>query len=142
MPNPVPTLPDDQLIQHLLQLPESYQFDCKRITGKVDKLLETVIAFANSDGGMIAVGLEDPEKAAGPERVFGLDENMLNWDELLRKLKSRITEAEQLPITTNLIACTLRDGSHGVVGILRIGKSSRIHSIVDNGTYVRLQKGN
>lgn len=133
---------DDQLIDQLLALPESYKFDCKRIIGKVDKLLETVIAFANAEGGMIAVGLEDPDKAAGRDRVFGLEENLVNWDELLRKLKSRITESEQLPVTTHQISGTLRTGEVGTVGIVRIGKSPRVHSIVDNGTYVRLQKGN
>lgn len=134
--------PDDQLVDQLLSYPESYNFDCKRIIGKVDKLLETVIAFANSDGGVIALGLEDPDKAAARDRVFGLQENLLNWDELLRKLKSRITESEQLPVTTKQIPATLRDNTIGTIGIVRVSKSSKVHSIVDNGTYTRLQKGN
>jgi ATP-dependent DNA helicase RecG len=134
--------PDDEIIDRLLALPESYKFDCKRIIGKVDKLLECVIAFANADGAVIALGLEDPAKAAGRTRVYGLEENMLNWDELLRKLKSRVTEAELLPVTSQTIPCTLRDGTRGSIGVIRIEKSPRIHSIVDNGTYVRLQKGN
>ena len=57
---------DDSMIERLLSLPESYNFDCKRITGKVDKLLETVIAFANADGGMIAIGMEE-----GVPMMFG-----------------------------------------------------------------------
>ena len=49
--NTAPSIsPDDPLVDRLLRLPESYNFDCKRIIGKTDKLLETVIAFANSDG--------------------------------------------------------------------------------------------
>ena len=95
MSNVAPT--DEQRVDRLLAMPESYNFDCKRMLGKIDKLLETVVAFANADGGMIALGLEDPEKATGRDRLYGLQENLLNWDELLRKLKSRITEAEQLP---------------------------------------------
>ena len=133
---------DDVLIDRILGLPESYYFDCKRILGKVDKLLETVIAFANSEGGTIALGLEDPLKADGRDRVFGLQEHPENWDELRRKLRSRITEAELLPVTLQEIPCTLRNGSVGTVGLVRISKSNRVHSIVDNGTYVRLEKGN
>ncbi len=80
--------PDDQLVDKLLGLSESLHYDCKRMIGKTDKLLETVIAFANSEGGIIVLGIEDPAKATGRERVYGLEENMLNWDEFRRKLKS------------------------------------------------------
>lgn len=47
---------DEQLVDQVLGLPESYSFECKLISGKVDKLLETVIALANADGGIIALG--------------------------------------------------------------------------------------
>ena len=40
-------------------------FDCKRLKDRLTKILETVVAFANSDGGVIALGLEDPDKAQG-----------------------------------------------------------------------------
>lgn len=140
--SPVPPELDDQLVDRLLSRPESYTFDCKRMIGKVDKLLETVVAFANSDGGLIALGLEDAAKATARDRVYGLQENLLNWDELLRKLKSRITEPDQLPCTAHQVPCTLRDSTMGSIGLLRIGKSARIHSIVDNGTYIRMEQGN
>ena len=66
----------------------------------------------------------------------------MNWDELQRKLRSRITDPDQLPHTHQEIGCTLRDGSHGSIVLLKIAKSSRVHSIVDDGTFVRLTKGN
>ena len=47
---------DDALIDRLLQRPESITFECKRI-GKIDRLLESVVALANTEGGMIALGL-------------------------------------------------------------------------------------
>lgn len=86
--------PHDDFVDQLLGLPESYKYDCKRVIGRIDKLLETVIAFANSDGGTIAVGLEDPDKGTGRDRVYGLEEKMENWDEIRRKLTSRITESQ------------------------------------------------
>ena len=133
---------DASIIDRLLSLPESYTFDCKRITGKIDKLLETVIAFANADGGMIAIGMEDPEKADGRERLFGVDEHPMNWDEVQRKLRSRVTEPDQLVWTHQEIGCILRNGSPGLIILLKIQKSSRVHSIIDDGTFTRLTKGN
>src|SRR5712691_2660492 len=99
---------DDALIDLLLDRAESRTFECKRI-GKIDKLLEPVVAFANSDGGVIVLGLEDPDKGKGRDRVYGIQDHPMNWDELRRKLGSRITEPDQLPWTHREIGCTLRD---------------------------------
>ena len=138
-----PTPPfDDALIDKALLEEESYTFDCKRLKDNLTKVLETVVAFANSDGGVIALGLEDPDKAQGRDRVYGIQENPMNWDELRRLMRSRITESELLAWKPQEVGCTLRDGTIGSVVFLRIEKSTRIHSIVDDGTFVRLQKGN
>jgi ATP-dependent DNA helicase RecG len=137
------TLPpkDDPLVDRLLSRPESLTFECKRI-GKIDKLLESIVAFANTEGGIVALGLEDPDRASGRERVYGIHERPMNWDELQRKLRSRITEPDQLPWTHQEIGCTLRTGAHGAIIMLKVAKSSRVHSIVDDGTFTRLTKGN
>jgi hypothetical protein len=50
-----------------------------------------VVAFANSDGGVIAPGFKDADKAQGRDRVRGIQENLMNWDELRRPMLSRIT---------------------------------------------------
>jgi ATP-dependent DNA helicase RecG len=133
---------DDALIDEALDREESYYFDCKRLKEKLAKVLETVVAFANSDGGTIALGLEDPDKGVGRDRVYGIQENPMNWDELRQLLKSRITEADRLQISPNEIGCRLRDGSLGSVVFLRVYKSTRVHSIVDDGTFIRLDKSN
>lgn len=140
-PPPVPPF-DDELIDMALDRAESFTFDCKRIKKDLTKILETVVAFANSEGGTIALGLEDPDKAKGRDRVYGIQENIMNCDELRRLLKSRITEPELLPVTWSEIGCTLRDGTQGSVVFLKAAKSPTVHSIVDNGTYTRFDKGN
>ncbi|MET0112279.1 MAG: RNA-binding domain-containing protein [Limnospira maxima] len=132
---------EDELIDRLLSFPESLRFECKRI-GKVDKLLESVVAFANTDGGWIAIGVEDPDKGSGRDRIYGIQQHPLNWDELQRKLRSRITEPDQLKWSYREIGCTLRDQSHGSIILLKIDRGTRVHSIVDDGTFVRLNKGN
>ncbi|MEI7881837.1 MAG: hypothetical protein WCI95_13310, partial [bacterium] len=48
---------DDALVDQLLGASENYLFDCKRIKDKLTSVVETVVAFANSDGGLIALGL-------------------------------------------------------------------------------------
>ena len=52
---------DDELVEAFLKVPEGPSFDCKRL-GKLDRVIEAVVAFANADGGTIALGLEDPPK--------------------------------------------------------------------------------
>lgn len=99
--NSLPPQPpfDDELIETFLQFPEGYGFDCKRL-GKLDRVIETVVAFANADGGTIALGLEDPDKADGRARVYGIQENPLALDELRRLVRSRIT-----PDVDGLVFC-------------------------------------
>ncbi len=101
-----------------------------------------MVAFANSDGGVIALGLEDPDKASGRNRVYGIQENPMNWDELRRLMLSRITDSGLLVWKPHEVGCTLRDGTVGSLVFLRIEKSTRIHSMVDDGTFQRLDKGN
>lgn len=140
-PPPTPRF-DDGLVDKFLGLEESYRFECKRVKGGVNTILEAVVAFANSEGGTIALGFEDPDKAQGRHRVFGIQENPMNCDELRRQRLNRITEPGELSFQWDEVGCTLRDGSTGSVVFLRIEKSSRIHSIVGDGTWVRLNKGN
>lgn len=132
---------DDVLIDQLLARPETVTFEFKR-TGKIDTLLETVVAFANTEGGIAALGLEDPGKAKGRDRVYGIQSHPMYWDEVQRNLHSRITEPDQLAWTYQEIGCTLRNGQRGSIILLKIAKSRRVHSIVDDGTFTRLTKGN
>ena len=133
--------PDDELVDRLLARRESRTFDCKRVRG-VAKILDCVVAFANTGGGTVAVGLEDPDKAAGRDRVFGLEEKSDDWDEVRRKLRSRITSPGELPVEVQVVGCTLRTGELGTVGILIVSPSRRVHSIVDGPTFIRLDRGN
>lgn len=46
-------------ITALLAAPENRTLDFKRISGKHKKIVETVCAFANSEGGLLALGVGD-----------------------------------------------------------------------------------
>ncbi|HUU84981.1 MAG TPA: RNA-binding domain-containing protein, partial [Phycisphaerae bacterium] len=143
-PSPSPSIPpfDDDLIAQLLDIDESRTFETKRVAGqKLTRALESVVAFANTDGGFIVLGLEDKDRAAGRDRVFGIQENPTAVDELRRLAVQRIT-----PTVAALgfveIGCTLRDGTPGSVMIVRVDKSPGVHSIVADGTWIRLERGN
>lgn len=143
LPAPIEPPFDDDLVDGVLAEPESHDLEFKRLgADKPTRTLESIDAFANSDGGIIGLGLEDPDKATGRARVYGIDENPMKWDELRRLIRSRITEPDLLPCQPMEVGCTLRDGSRGAVVFLRVGRSSRIHSIIDGGTYERLGKSN
>ena len=133
---------DDEFINDLLTIKESKQFEIKRITGdKLTRALETVVAFVNTDGGNLILGLEDPDKGKGRDRVYGIQEKPENIDELQRLIASKITPAiEPPPFFT--IACTLRDGSRGSIVVVSVEKGSDVHSIVLGGTWTRLSQGN
>jgi ATP-dependent DNA helicase RecG len=133
---------DDELIDRLLGLPESLWYECKRIKDKLGGVFDTVVAFANSEGGSVVLGLEDPDKKTGRDRVYGIQENITNWDEVRRLIQIRITDPNLLPLKIIEIGCTLRDGSKGSVVVIQVAKSTMVHSIVGNGTWIRLGKSN
>ena len=86
-----PPVQSTMLIERVLSSPESRTLDVKRVSGKmVQKALETLCAFANTDGGVLVLGIEDPAKAEGVQRIYGVQENPEAVDELKR------TSMEQL----------------------------------------------
>ena len=130
----------------LLRSPESRSLDFKRLgSGKVARMLETICAFANTEGGLLIVGIADPKEtkpADKPQqRLWGLQENPEAFDELQRKCRTQFNP----PIGTisfYRLPCTLRDGSEGHVALVRVGKSEHVHSVVDGGTWSRFDASN
>lgn len=129
-------------LDSVLSRSESNELETKRVSGKmVGKALETVCAFANTQGGWLVLGVEDAAKAQGPQRLYGIVENPEAVDELLRKLRTHV-----LPSVEGLRAlrlpCTLRDGIEGFLVALYVPVSATVHSILDGGTWVRGEKSN
>ncbi len=137
-----PTPPfDDVLIDEVLELPEGHNLELKRIGEKLNRHLETIVAFANTEGGFLILGVEDPRKAKRRERIYGVQENPASVDELRSQIAARITPTLPMP-GFHEIGCTLRDGTPGSVVIVRIDKSPAVHSIVADGTYKRVGSSN
>lgn len=134
------------LVKLLVGLNENNALEFKRVSGKmVSKALETVCALANANGGMLVLGVADVKDFRGTARLFGVEENPEAVDELHRKL---LTEF-QPPIETvrlSRVACVLGNGptkgQPGHLLIVRVGSSRAVHSIVNGGTYTRLEASN
>jgi ATP-dependent DNA helicase RecG len=143
-----PTLAIDSaaLIQQLTALSETRHLEFKRVSGKmVGKALETVCAFANTDGGTLVLGLADLKEFKGDARLFGVEENPESVDELQRKLRSEFLPAIDT-VRLRRLPCTLHNGSaKGQAGhllLVQVGRSSGVHSILNGGTFTRLDAGN
>lgn len=133
---------DDEFVDDLLEYEEGPKIEFKRIVGeKLTRALETVVAFANTEGGFLLLGLEDRNKATGRDRVYGIQENPANVDELRRLVATKITPPIDPPPFTE-VGCTLRDGTTGSIVLVSVEKGVDVHSIALGGTWTRLDRGN
>ncbi len=142
----IPTKESATLLDQVLSRPESRHLEFKRVSGKmVNKALETICAFANTEGGILVLGLADPKEHQGKERLFGVEENPEAVDELQRALGSRF-QPGITGIGLRRIACALHNGSakgqSGHLVLVSVPKSTSVHSVVNSGTFVRLDAGN
>jgi ATP-dependent DNA helicase RecG len=130
-------------IESLLAARESRTLDFKRMGENkvVKKLLETVCAFANTEGGVLALGVADEKHAKGAARLYGVEENPEALDELQRKVRTQFTPSIET-LRFMRLPCTLRDGSLGHVVLVEVPKGDKVHSIVDDGTWTRLDASN
>lgn len=129
-------------IASLLAAHESRTLDFKRVSGKmVGKALEAICAFANTEGGILALGVADEKQEKGIARFYGIEENPEALDELTRKVRTQFHPPIET-ISFVRLPCTLRDGKAGHVVLVRTAKSDKVHSIVDDGTWTRLDAGN
>src|SRR3989344_3569005 len=84
---------NNELIQNILSIPtESRTMEFKRLGSRndgVDKTLQSIVAMANTDGGTIILGVDDPQKTTlkGLNRIFGIEENIELYDEIGRSVR-------------------------------------------------------
>ena len=129
----------------LLAAHESQALDFKRISAKHGRMMDTICAFANTDGGLLVIGVgdvKDLKRGAKPEdRLFGIEENPEGFDDFRRLVMQRF-----VPPIARLhwlrVPCTLKGGLPGNVVLLRVEKSEQVHSIVGNGTWTRMGASN
>lgn len=132
-------------IAALLATTESRTLDFKRISSKHGRIIETVCAFANSEGGLLVIGMGDAKDlkpgTKPASRLFGIEENPEGFDDLRRHAMQRFAPPIERLHWLRL-PCELHDGKPGHIVLLRVEKSERVHSVVGDGTWTRMDASN
>ncbi len=127
---------DAEKIKILLNQPEWEAFECKRVLVEPLKLLTSVIALANTNGGWLVLGLEDPAKAKGAKRLIGISEKPDNASEFLKLITKEI-DPPNIVYQKHEIAITNTNGQPDKIIALRIEKSNNVHSLKKGDTFAR-----
>jgi ATP-dependent DNA helicase RecG len=131
------------ILETILNIPEETQnVEFKRLDGLkvVAKVMETIVAMANTDGGSIVIGIDDPEKthSSGLERIFGIEENKELYDEIVRKFQSIIPPVSGLSTPHEIKV----EDIGKTVAVISIPKATECFHSYENHVYIRLKKGN
>lgn len=135
-------LSTDKLIENILQIPaEDRVTEFKRL-GKdfnVSKALESIVAMANTDGGFLVLGIDDPQKTKlkGADRVFGIEESPEKCDDLSREIQ-RISP----PISHVWPPLLLKCANNKTMAVITISKSLNTFHSINHRVYIRLERGN
>ena len=127
---------DEKLLKLILEMQEWQTFECKRAAAKPRRLLETMVAFANADGGFLVIGLKDPQKAKNSDRLVGIRENLDNVSEFLNLLDKEIVPPLR-EVSKFELGITNINGKSDHILILNIKKSVDIHSLRNGDTFLR-----
>lgn len=88
---------DQEIIKILLDIPEETQtVEFKRLkkstkdeSNVVKSVTEAIVGMANAEGGLIVLGIDDPEKTIrkGLDRIFGIEGDKENFDAIGREIQ-------------------------------------------------------
>lgn len=132
---------DKDIVKIFLDTQEWQTFECKRAAIEPAKLLETTVAFSNTEGGYIVVGLEDPSKAEGNKRLLGISENLDNISEFLKLIEKEIEPPLNLWGKFEL-DITNANGQPDKLFVVSVKKSNDVHSLKRGDTFVRKGRQN
>lgn len=117
------------LVQSLLSRREGQWFDRKSARVQARALADAMIAFANAEGGLVAIGIHD-------DRIEGVDavpQSMNEW----RKAAGKFSEPP-VKHRFELVPCTNVAGQSDHIALIEIDPSERVHSNVRGETFLRV----
>lgn len=117
-------------LQEIRTRKEDQTFDFKSIQIAPKALAITIVAFANADGGDIAVDVSDKT------RKIGGDQHTEKLNELLRVPLDFCTPT--VSITSELLPCTDKDGNENHILLMHIPASSELHANQANEAFMRV----
>lgn len=130
-------------LKNILEIPaETQTIEFKRLSEDkvVTKVIETVVAMSNTDGGVIILGIDDPQKTKlkGSERVYGIDEDMQIFDAIGHEIQRIVPPLAGLWPPTLLDVPEVKKR----VGLIFVPKAVDSFRSINNHVYVRGEKGN
>jgi predicted HTH transcriptional regulator len=133
---------EQEYIEELLSIPaESRTIEFKRLGSNfnVSKVIETLVAMTNTDGGFIILGIGDPQqdKSKGLDRVYGIEESFEKYDEIGRNIQ-RIIPPISISGEPSLLHCT----NNRTIAVIYVPKAVNGFHTIDNHVFIRLEKGN
>jgi len=133
---------EKEILNWILTIPaEDRVTELKRMgeDAVVSKIVETIVAMTNTDGGIIILGVDDPEKTKhkGISRVFGIDENIEKYDAIGREIERIIP-----PMTVVWPPIQLICSNGKTIAIIKVPKAGEHIHAINNKVYIRLEKGN
>ena len=118
-------------IDEVLKMNEKQIFDRKSIRINPADLSDTICAFANADGGTIAIGISDKH-----HRIEGVDYHEEHLNEILRTPIDFCNPT--VPVTTEMIECTNSDGKPDHVLLMHIEASPLLHANQADEAFIRV----
>ncbi len=122
----------------LCQVPESQWFERKGPRVAARDLANTLVAFANADGGVVVVGLQvDRKDGIENRRVVGIDrsgpKSLASWQQAAIDFTVPV-----VPISTDLLPCHNDSGKNDHLLVIRIKKSNVVHATAADDVYLRV----
>ena len=118
-------------IEEVLAKDEKQIFDRKSINIKPADLSDTICAFANADGGTVAIGISDKTR-----RIEGVDYHTEQLNEILRTPIDFCNPT--VPITTEMVECINHEGKPDHVLLMHIEASPLLHANQSDEAFIRV----
>ena len=118
-------------IQEITSRKEGQTFDCKSILIDPKALAVSVVAFANADGGAIAIGVSDKAR-----QIEGIDQHAEKLNELLRVPFDFCNPS--VPVTCSYLPCTDKDGNENRILLMEVPASSSLHTNQADEVFMRV----
>ena len=118
-------------IQEITTRKEDQTFDCKSIQIDPKALAVPIVAFANADGGVIAIGVSDKTR-----KIEGIDQHTEKLNELLRVPFDFCNPS--VPVTCSYLPCTDKDGNENRILLMEIPASSNLHTNQADEAFMRV----
>ena len=120
-------------IEKILTLPESKTLEFKRDLSSVDPILKTLVAFANTAGGMLVIGRDDIGNVLGVEHALKMEE----------KLSNLVSDSITPPLLPEIEIVTASAKTLLIVSVSRWRGPFYLNKLGEEaGTYIRLGSTN